>query len=255
MEAWTMMQITLGRLIGCLPFAALLFAVMPEAAQAGLICSAGNILGAGSCVETVTTGPGATEFTNAPIGLDKWSSNAQVGFVETLTDAQFVFTGTLFVNGSAMNNGSPGSVASFTVTFPETFTFAAGAGAPSNFLSSNQQLSSVLGFTNVNVAAQTSTSLSGSVSVTSLPLVITTGLAQYIGAGTFQTLLSTLTGTTINGGGGLITVNSANTVSGQVNVVYHFNNAVLVSTPEPASIFLLMSGLTGLGALRRFRRA
>src|SRR5208337_1518755 len=71
----------------------------------------------------------------------------------------------------------------------------------------------------------------------------TTVLAPYIGAGTFNIDVSTLTGLTVSGGGGQIGASQSTNANATAEVTY----TATTSTPEPVTASLIGLGLCGLG--------
>ena len=85
--------------------------------------------------------------------------------------------------------------------------------------------------------------------------LITALLSQYTGPGTFDALLSTLTGLTLIGGGGNIDATQSTNATGQIDVTYDFLNAATSQTPLPAALPMFVGGLGALGSARLAQEA
>jgi len=85
------------------------------------------------------------------------------------------------------------------------------------------------------------------------PMTTSTGLASYEGLGTFDLVVSTLSGFGLVGGGS--SFNSLQSLQAQANAVVSYEYGALANTvPEPSSIALLGIGLMGFGFMVRRRR-
>ena len=211
-----------------------------SSASAALSCSAGsgNTVGTWTCFEVVTFGPAQTDLTNAALTLDRWTSGAAAGFTESLLSASWVLEGTIHSVGSLTNESA--STQSFSFTESESFSFAAGAGAPATFLPAPSVVSATSSSLPFLLAAGASAPLALNLSIG--PLTATTNnVSGFTGPGTFQALVSTVTGFTVVGGGGNIGVNIATTATPKVTLTYTF--ATVSPVPEASEISLLGAGL------------
>lgn len=230
------------------------YMALPSTADAALICTAGNVVGSGTCAETVAIGPQGLELTNAVLTLDRFVSNASPGFFETLTSVKVTGTGSYASTGS-LRNVNEGTI-SFSISAYSTLSFTAGSGAPSIFLTSPLLVSGASPPVTFTLSAGASASYSPMFPYGSAMQTSTSGLSGFFGPGTFQALASTSSGFTITGGNDSVFVSVFPTATANLTIEYDFFNAALpppppVPTPEPASLATLVAGLAGLGALRR----
>jgi hypothetical protein len=219
--------------------AVLAFSIAPTVANAALVCSGGA---SGSCTETVTFGPQAVDLSNVILSLDKF-----VPFIanQTLVDVKVSVGGTFNSSGTVSNLGT--SAKTFSLLESTDFTFAAGVGAPANFLIGGAEFSADSAPQPFTLASGASTLISPiNLSLGSFNFApITTGLAGFTGPGTFQALASTFTGYTIFGGGGDIGTDLISVASPTVTITYDYN--VTSGVPEPATWAMMIIGFAGLG--------
>lgn len=217
----------------------------PDAAEASLLCQAGsgNTVGTFTCTETVTFGPQPTDFSNAALAFDRFTSGAAAGFTETLTSVAFSFGGTAVASGTLTNNAPSAQTFSFLET--ETLSFAGGLGAP--FVGSATASGNLVSIGPVTLAPGASLPINGSLSL-SPSTFSTTNVAGYTGAGTFQILSSSLTSESFSGGGGNIQQALATFATPAGTLTYTFQTARAVSpVPEPETYALMLTGLAAIG--------
>lgn len=170
---------------------------------------------------------------------------------QTLQSVELIYTGTGNTSITAKNNASTSQTFSATTTVG---FYLNAPGVPTNNPSLVNPLFSLTGTTGAQTlgsGVQTTYgpfNLSGSVDYDH---TFTDGatLALFTGSGSITANMSTLTGLSVSGGGGNLTVSQTTVAGGNLEVIYTFGTNV----PEPISIALLGTGLLGLGAVR-FRR-
>ena len=226
--------------------------LLPDTAEASLVCQAGssNTVGTFTCTETVTFGPQPTDFTNVALTFDRFASGAAAGFTETLTSVAFSFGGTATASGTLTNNAPSAQTFSFLET--ETLSFAGSLGAP--FVGSATASGNLVSIGPVTLATGASLPISGSLSL-SPSIINTTTVASYIGAGTFQILSSSMTSESFNGGGGNIQQALATSATPAGTLTYTFQTARAVSpVPEPETYTLMLAGMAAIGYIGRRRK-
>ena len=237
--------------------AILLFAfgmvAQPPALVASLLCTAGNVIGIGSCNETSTLAYSGPELNHSILTLDQWTAHAAAGFTQTLTQAKFTFSGGSSASGPLTNSGAV--TESFTFERRGELDFSAAAGDPGNFLPSTVSISASTGPQAFTLAPSAYTAYSDSLTLgPSADSIYTTNLAQYVGPGSFTVLVSSHTANVFIGGGGFIDGAHNTLYSPTVQAQYLFNTvAAGGGTPEPATSVMLLGGLAGgfLWARRR----
>ena len=225
----------------------------PDTANASLACTAGNVIGAGTCTETVTFGPVATDFSNAALTLDKFTSGASAGFTETLTSVALSFGGTASATGTLTNTAPSSQTFSFLET--ETLSFAAGSGAPPIVVGSTTS-GNLIATGPITLAVGASVPITGSLSL--IPATFgTSNVSGFTGPGTFQILSTSLTSESFTGGGGNIQQVLSTFATPSVTLIYRFETSAtpISPVPEPSIMASLAVGLAGLGAFARRRKA
>ena len=173
----------------------------------------------------------------------------------TLTGVTVGLTGTINVTGSVTNHAAQQQ----TFTLTETSNMA-GSGGRTSLNAAISALSISLGQTFTGLAPGASGTF-GPPNVNSATSTITNpiDLASYQSAGgSVDTIaVSTLTGTTILGGGGNITSALATKAELALTVKYTYTQSCAQTQtciPEPATMAILGAGLIGLGVAARRRR-
>jgi hypothetical protein len=229
-----------GFLASCLSMAVgLVIGVgMPNAAKAALVC------GVGSCTETVIFGPSLTDLNNVALSLDK----VVLGAGQTLADVQVSFSWLFNSTGNLTNTSA--TTQSFSFSETTQFTLTAGLGAPASFLTAPLVNSGSTPLVPFTLAPGASGLFSESLTLGPSSTTITTGLADFLGPGTFNAQASTLTGETFIGGGGNIAAALTTTAAPSITITYDFTRGV----PEPSTWAMMILGFAGLGFMAYRRK-
>ena len=206
-------------------------------ADAALVCTSGSVVGAGTCTATIVGSPSAGDQS---LTIPQWQSNAAVGFAQTLTNVTYQFGATVVAVGSLTNNaGFTQNGISLTVSGQGTF--APGAGAPANFPTSTVTVTP-FGSPPATLTAGQNVGFNINNIFVQNPGPITTLLASYTGAGTYQTTFTNqITGTS---NGTNIAVSSSALSSPFVTVTYNFTTTAILpvttttvgSAPNPSVV-------------------
>jgi hypothetical protein len=234
-----------------------LIAALTGSTHAALVCTPGNVVGSGSCQESVTLGQTVTtEFSNQPLSFDLWQSNAGSGFVETLQDVRFTFGGTVHYDAILKNFAA--STKAGGMVIDELFILSRGSG-PAGFLPTNISTTGESGLVFALSAGQ-AIPIQMDGTIPDVSVVYTTGLDEYSGPGTLEALVSGFTGYMFTSNPGQYaevvlqtkTGGSYGTAVPMATVTYDFVTTAS-PVPEPAT-WTLVTAAIGIGAVLRRRR-
>jgi hypothetical protein len=191
---------------------------------------------AGTFTETATSGTQFADFsTNLVLNEFNLAGNQ-------LTSVDVTFTAVTSSTATLTNNGSTTELGTFSVS--SQLSFAPGAGAPSSFPSNTSTLYPIV--TDLFFLGPGAQSSFPSPEIfDSSSTIITTNLSQYVGSGSFDESLSTLTTLFFNAGGENIAADSSTQDSGSITITYNY--VPVSTTPLPAAFPLFASGLGAMG--------
>jgi len=204
----------------------------------------GNLAHANTITQSLDTGLMVTDLNGVPLGLRLFDPA-----LGTLTGVTFDISGRMTADGNVTNTARQNQ--SFSVTEDVAFSFT-DAGGPLDSLLSGLNVDPQANQRYTMVAPHVANAF-GPYDVSTVPLELTGPLAAFERrhGGVDQILVSTITGTTVRGGGGNVSSRINTDAEARINVTYTYTPAGPVHVPEPVSLAVLSAGLLALGTIRR----